>query len=75
MTDPKFEAMLQAIAKANHTTATYVRQQMQSAMDAAMESKDPAIQERWASIPKKGSKLTLEELVAYIATQLSDNPT
>lgn len=70
MKDQKFEAILEQIARDNHTTKQHVRQEMQLAMDLAMKSPDPIIQARWASIPKKGEQLTLEEFVAYMASQL-----
>lgn len=43
---------------------------MQIAMDLAMASNDPVIQARWARIPKSGKKLTLEEFVEHVATQV-----
>ena len=49
------------------------RKEMQKAMDLAMASKDPIIQARWARIPRSGEKVTLEEFVEYVATQVSSN--
>ena len=68
MTDRKFEAILQDIARKHHTTPERVRQEMQAAMDVAMASPDPAVQARWAAIPRKGEKLSLEEFVRYMAS-------
>ena len=70
MKDLKFEMVLKRIAIENHTTVANVRKEMQSAMDMAMASQDPLVQARWAAIPKKGEKLTLEEFVAYLAKRM-----
>ena len=69
MKQAKFQAILEHIAKAEHITPEQVRHEMQKAMDTAMASTDPAIQAKWARIPKSGEKLTLEEFVEYLATQ------
>ena len=66
----KFDSILEQIAKKEHTTKEHVRQKMQKAMDLAMTSTDPVIQARWARIPKSGDKLTLEEFVEYLASQM-----
>lgn len=66
MKQTKFEAILEQIAKSEHTSPEHVRQEMQKAMDLAMASTDPAIQAKWAHIPKSGEKLTLEEFVEYL---------
>ena len=70
MKPSNFEAILERIAKTEHTTKEHIRQEMQKAMDLAMASPDPLIQARWARIPKSGEKPTLEEFVEYIATQI-----
>ncbi len=68
MPDQKFEAVLTQIARKNNTTKEHVRREMQYAMDMAMASPDPLVQARWAAIPRKGEKLTLEEFVSYMAS-------
>ena len=68
MLDMKFEDIFAQIAKKNHTTPEVVRTEMQYAMDMAMQSLDPAVQARWAAIPRKGDKPTLEEFVCYLAS-------
>ena len=68
MLDMKFEDILAQIAKKNHTTPEVVRTEMQNAMDMAMQSLDPAVQARWAAIPRRGDKPTLEEFVCYLAS-------
>lgn len=42
-------------------------------MDAALACDDPKIQAKWAAIPKKGEKITLEEFVAYASSKISDD--
>lgn len=68
MSDKRFEAMLKAVAKKNHTTPERVRWEMQLAMDKAMASPDPIVQAGWVRIPRKGEKPTLEEFVSYMAS-------
>lgn len=72
MKDLKYEMVLNRIAKENHTTVANVRKEMQSAMDLAMASRDPLVQARWAAIPKKGGRLTLEEFVTYLAKRMEE---
>ena len=66
MSDSKFVNVIAQIARKNHTTPEKVRAQIQYAMDMAMKSSDPGVQARWASIPRKGDRLTLEEFVSYL---------
>lgn len=73
MKQNKFETILEQIAKKQNTSKAHVRKEMQKAMDHAMASKDPIIQARWARIPRSGEKVTLEEFVEYVATQVSSN--
>lgn len=73
MSGKKFEALPTQIARRSHTTPERVRQEMQYAMDMAMASPDPAVQARWAAVPRKGAKPTLEEFVSYMAS-LSPKP-
>ena len=53
MASDSFNQILTEIAKKNNTSPEHVRSEMQKAMDAAMRNPDPAIQARWASIPRK----------------------
>jgi len=73
MKDIKFEIILREIARKHHTTPNEVRREMQLAMDAALACDDPKIQAKWAAIPKKGEKITLEEFVAYASSKISDD--
>ena len=60
------DQLLKQIAKKNYTTPQVVRKQMEEAMLMGQQSKDPIVQARWASIPKKGDTLTLEEFLDYM---------
>ena len=70
MKNQKLEAVLEQIAWENHVAKQQVRLQMQRAMDEAMASTDPVVQARWAAVPRKGEKVTLEEFIAYLASML-----
>lgn len=59
--------IIKQIAKQNHTTPEKVRREMEAAMEAGKRNPDPATQARWAAIPHKGSEVTLEDMIYYIA--------
>ena len=67
----KLDRIISQIAKANRSTPEKVRKDMQEAMDTAMRNPDPRVQAKWASIPKQGEVLTLEEFVEYMASVLT----
>lgn len=71
MKKQEFEAVLSQVAKECRTTPEQVRMEMQRAMDAARQNPDPAIQAKWAAIPRKGDEVTLEELMEYVALRVS----
>ncbi len=48
-----------------------VRQEIQKAINEAMQSKDPAIQAYWKTIKCKGQKPTPEDVVLHIAKQVT----
>ena len=58
-----FEHMLETVAKSAGISNDQVRQEMQKAMEDAMNNPDPNIQMRWKFIPRKGEQPTLEEFV------------
>ena len=66
MQNTPFERILAQIASANQVSSSEVREKMQLAMEAAMANPDPAFQAMWDSIPKSGSKLTLDEFMDYL---------
>ena len=61
-----FRQILEQIAAANQTTPEEVRQRMEAAMDSALRNPDPVVQQMWASIPRQGSDLTLDEFMEYL---------
>ena len=65
------DRILQKIARNNHTTVQEVRREMELAMQAGQSSTNPAVQALCRSIPRKGSQLTLEELIAYLSKRAS----
>ena len=71
MKKEEIDRILQKIARDNHTTVQEVRRKMEFAMQVGQSSTDPAVQALWRSIPRKGSQLTLEELIAYLSKRAS----
>ncbi len=43
---------------------------MQEALDAGMQSPDPAVQAEWRRIPHKGAKSTPQEVMDYMANKI-----
>jgi len=67
MQNSEIERVLRQIAKENHMTYEEVRKEIQVSIDIAQASKDPVVQARWASIPRKGEKVTTEEFIEHMA--------
>ena len=65
-----FEQIIKEIAVMQGMTPAEVRKEMQYAMDEAMRNPSPQIQAAWASIPRHGKNLTLEEFVEYMANMI-----
>ena len=66
MHDDDFERILDQLARAKQSSSLLVRQQLQQAMEEALRNPDPEVQKMWASIPRKGLELTLDEFMAYL---------
>lgn len=58
------------IARKEGISVDEVRQEIQKAIDDAMQSDDPAVQAYWRKIKFKGKKPMPEEVVLYIAKQV-----
>lgn len=58
------------IAKKENVTPDHVRREMMRAMKKGQESPDPAVQARWASIPRQGEEPTLEEFFEYLVQRV-----
>lgn len=67
----QFKHIIEQIAKDAHTTPAQVLRKMEAAMKAGQSNPDPAIQAKWAAIPKKGKELTVEEFVEYCAARVT----
>ena len=67
MDKQELEQILVTLAKDKHISPAEVRREMELTLASAQASKDPAIQARWKMIPHKGEKVTLEELLEYVA--------
>ena len=66
MHDDDFERILDQLARAKQSSSLLVRPQLQQAMADALRNPDPEVQKMWASIPRKGLELTLDEFMAYL---------
>lgn len=60
------EVLIQ-LAKEHHSTPEHIRQEMENAMAEAKKTTNPRAKALWASIPRKGDDVTLEELIEYVA--------
>ncbi len=58
------------IAKKENVTPEHVRREMMRALKKGQESPDPAVQARWASIPRQGEEPTLEEIFEYLVQRV-----
>ena len=71
MQQRNFEEILTVIARKHHSTVDDVRREMEITLQDGLSNPDPAVRAQWARIPSKGPTPTLEELVTYIAAQIS----
>ena len=62
----QFDEILNQIANANRISPTEVRENLRAAMTAALADPNPVVQAMWQSVPRKGSKPTLEEFMDYL---------
>ena len=72
MDTAKSKHALEKVAKRNGVSLETVKQEIDLAIDQALETSDPKIKEFWDSIPKAGEKVTPEELVAYLSGQIAN---
>ena len=64
-------AALERIAAREGTTPDMVRKHIQVGLINGLISEDPQIRAAWAQIPHAGEIPTVDEVIAYYATQLS----
>lgn len=70
MEESKVIRAFEKIAKSEGISVNEVKQEIQKAIDDAIQSDDPAIQAYWKKMKYKGEKPTPEEVVLYIARQV-----
>ena len=63
---------IKQVARAHNTTPEEVYAEMQIALDAAFQSKDPEVQKGWAKIPFKGDHPTPEDVIPYLVGRLKN---
>ena len=61
------DKIIEQIAKEHNESPEYIRTTMENLIFQAQQSNDPAVQKRWAQIPRKGTFVTLEEFLPYAA--------
>ena len=66
------KTIFEKVAEKFHTTPEEVYSEMQIALDAAFQSKDPEVQKEWAKIPFKGDHPTPEDVIPYLVGQLKN---
>ena len=74
MTKKQVDQILLKIAKEENVTIDTVRREILLAMEEAQKSTDPQVQARWASIPKKGTTITIEEFLDYTCNRIRSFP-
>lgn len=63
--------IIKQVAMAHNTTPEEVCAEMQIALDAAFQSKDPNVQKEWEKIPLQGDRSTPEDVIPFLAMMLS----
>ena len=66
------DKIIKQVARAYNTTPEEVYSEMQIALDAAFQSKDPEVQKEWAKIPFKGHHPTPEDVIPYLVGRLKN---
>lgn len=62
--------VFEEIATREGVSVAEIREEIQKAIDAGLESPDPAVQQRWSKMPCKGDKPTPEDVIAYVVGQI-----
>lgn len=66
----KVNRVLAEIALKNGVSVAEVRKEIQAALDEGMKNPDPKVQAYWNSIPRKGDKPTLQEVITHLSNQI-----
>ena len=64
--------IIKQVAKVHDTTPEEVYAEMQIALDAAFQSKDPEVKKEWAKIPFQGERPTPEDVIPYLVGRLKN---
>ena len=67
MDNGEMERILRQIAENNGMSIVDVRREIELAIEEARENPDVSIQAFWKSVPRKGDKPTIEEVILHIA--------
>ena len=70
MKKSKGQRAIEQLALQKGISVSEVREEIEIAIDAAMQNPDPAAQAHWAEIMKDGKKPTPDELIEYIAGKI-----
>ena len=65
-----YRKILRQIAKQHGVRVKEVERDMDLALKEAQANPDPAARAKWASIPRKGSTPTTEEVITYLASEV-----
>jgi len=74
MTKKEADQILLKVAKENHVSLDTVRREILLALEEAQKTNDPQVQARWASIPRKGTQITIEEFLDYACKRIRSFP-
>lgn len=66
------DEIIKRVAMAHNTTPEEVYAEMQIALDAAFQSKEPNVQNEWEKIPLKGDHPAPEDVIPYLVGQLKN---
>jgi len=61
-----FDQILDQLASDSRSDPAEVREKLRVGMASALESSNPAVQAMWNTIPRRGSRPTLEEFMDYL---------
>lgn len=65
MNKNKIHKALKEIAERDGVSITYVRTEIQKAIDLGFDNPDPNVQAEWKKIPYRGKRPTPEEVIVY----------
>lgn len=74
MTQKEVDKILSKVAKENGVSLNTVKKEIIIALEEAQKNPDPLVQACWASIPKKGRTITIEEFLDYACNHVKSYP-